>query len=71
MAKKDATTYFREMLLQFIGKRDPLHAKTSSCVRNSLQGQYNILRGDDMKALRLPCLVGYWNPSPLVTHPVK
>ncbi len=26
MAKKDATTYFREMLLQFITEPDPLHA---------------------------------------------
>ena len=26
MAKKDATTYFREMLLQFIAEPHPLHA---------------------------------------------
>jgi transposase-like protein len=45
MAKKDATTYFREMLLQFIAEPDPLHAMLQWLTERMMQLEAESLAG--------------------------
>ena len=45
MAKKDATTYFREMLLQFIAEPDPLHAMLQWLTERMMQLEAECLAG--------------------------
>jgi putative transposase len=45
MAKKDVTTYFREMLLQFIGEPDPLHCMLQWLTERMMQLEAESLAG--------------------------